>query len=83
MAEALRVPPALVLAPGDAGADSPERSGIGTGGPCASRRGYPGTAQTWATKTWVAAVGQALDHDWDRMVTFYQFPQAHWKYLSR
>jgi transposase-like protein len=37
--------------------------------------------QTWATKKGVAAVGQALDHDWDRLVTFYQFPKAHWKHL--
>jgi putative transposase len=37
--------------------------------------------QTWATKKGVAAVGQALDHDWARLVTFYQFPQAHWKHL--
>ena len=26
-------------------------------------------------------MGQALDHDWDRLVTFYQFPKAHWKHL--
>jgi putative transposase len=37
--------------------------------------------QTWATKKGVAAVGQALDHDWARLVTFYQFPKAHWKHL--
>jgi putative transposase len=37
--------------------------------------------QSWATKKGVGAVGQALDHDWDRLVTFYQFPKAHWKHL--
>jgi transposase-like protein len=37
--------------------------------------------QTWATKKGVAAVGQALDQDWARLVTFYQFPKAHWKHL--
>ncbi len=37
--------------------------------------------QTWATKKGVAAAGQALDHDWARLVTFYQFPKAHWKHL--
>ena len=37
--------------------------------------------QTWATKKGVAAVGQALDHDWARLVTFYQLPKAHWKHL--
>ena len=26
-------------------------------------------------------MGQALDHDWARLVTFYQFPKAHWKHL--
>jgi transposase-like protein len=37
--------------------------------------------QTWCTKKGVAAVGQGLDRDWDRMVTFYQFPKEHWKHL--
>ena len=37
--------------------------------------------QTWATKKGGAAVGQALDQDWARLVTFYQFPKAHWKHL--
>jgi putative transposase len=25
--------------------------------------------------------GPALDQDWDRLVTFYDFPKAHWKHL--
>jgi putative transposase len=37
--------------------------------------------QTWCTTKGVAAVGQGLDRDWDRMVAFYQFPKAHWKHL--
>lgn len=37
--------------------------------------------QTWCTKKGVAAVGQVLDRDWERMVAFYQFPKAHWKHL--
>jgi transposase-like protein len=37
--------------------------------------------QTWATKCGQAEAGRALDHDWERMVTFYQFPRAHWKHL--
>jgi transposase-like protein len=37
--------------------------------------------QMWCAKKGVAAVGQALDHDWDRLVAFYEFPQAHWKHL--
>ena len=31
-------------------------------------------------KTYPKAVA-ALERDWDRMVTFYQFPQEHWKHL--
>jgi transposase-like protein len=37
--------------------------------------------QTWCTKKGVAAVGHALDQDWERLVTFYDFPRAHWKHL--
>lgn len=37
--------------------------------------------QAWCTQHGHAAVGQALDRDWDRLVTFYQFPCAHWKHL--
>ena len=37
--------------------------------------------QSWAARKGAAAVGQALDHDWARLVTFYQFPAAHWKHL--
>jgi hypothetical protein len=25
--------------------------------------------------------GRALDRDWERMVTFYQFPREHWRHL--
>jgi transposase-like protein len=37
--------------------------------------------QAWCTKKGVSAVGDALDQDWDRLVTFYNFPKAHWKHL--
>jgi hypothetical protein len=37
--------------------------------------------QARCTKKGVAAVGQALDQDWDRLVTFYDFPKAHSKHL--
>ena len=37
--------------------------------------------QTWYTKRGHAEAGRALDRDWDRMVTFYQFPREHWKHL--
>jgi putative transposase len=37
--------------------------------------------QAWCTKRGQAEVGRALDRDWDRMVSFYQFPRAHWKHL--
>jgi len=41
------------------------------------KRGF----QTWCTKRGHADVGRRLDRDWERMVTFYQFPRAHWKHL--
>ena len=37
--------------------------------------------QAWCTQRGHAEVGRALDRDWDRMVTFYQFPREHWKHL--
>jgi len=37
--------------------------------------------QAWCAKKGVPAVGHALDQDWDRLVAFYDFPQAHWKHL--
>ena len=37
--------------------------------------------QAWCAKKGVATVGQALDQDWPRLVTFYDFPTAHWKHL--
>jgi transposase-like protein len=37
--------------------------------------------QTWCTKRGHAEVGHALDRDWERMMTFYQFPREHWKHL--
>jgi len=37
--------------------------------------------QGWCAKHGHAEVGRVLDRDWDRMVTFYQFPREHWKHL--
>ncbi len=37
--------------------------------------------QAWCAKRGQADVGRALDRDWERMVTFYQFPREHWKHL--
>ena len=37
--------------------------------------------QTWCTKRGYAEVGRALERDWERMMTFYQFPREHWKHL--
>jgi len=37
--------------------------------------------QAWCTKGGHAEVGRVLDRDWERMVTFYQFPREHWKHL--
>jgi putative transposase len=37
--------------------------------------------QAWATKKGVAAAGRRLDEDWERLATFYAFPQEHRKHL--
>lgn len=37
--------------------------------------------QAWCTRKGQGAVGRLLDQDWARLVTFYAFPQAHWKHL--
>jgi putative transposase len=37
--------------------------------------------QAWCTKKGCAEAGRALDRDWERLVTFYQFPREHWKHL--
>jgi transposase-like protein len=54
--------------------------GIGLAG-----RGPAAGTSIWrsggCTKKDVAAVGHGLDRDWERMVAFYQFPEAHWKHL--
>ena len=40
-----------------------------------------GAFQAWCTKRGHAEVGRALERDWERMMTFYQFPREHWKHL--
>ena len=37
--------------------------------------------QAWCAKRDHTDVDRALDRDWERMVTFYQFPREHWKHL--
>jgi putative transposase len=37
--------------------------------------------QTWCDKKGYEGAGQLLDHDWQRMTTFYRFPKEHWKHL--
>ncbi len=37
--------------------------------------------QAWATRKGAASAGRRLDEDWERLVTFYAFPKAHWKHL--
>jgi len=37
--------------------------------------------QLWATKKGAAAAGRRLDEDWERLMTYYAFPKAHWKHL--
>jgi transposase-like protein len=35
----------------------------------------------WCRKEGYRSAAEALLRDWDRMVTFYQFPKEHWKHL--
>jgi putative transposase len=35
----------------------------------------------WCRQGGYRAAGETLVRDWDRMVTFYQFPKEHWKHL--
>jgi transposase-like protein len=35
----------------------------------------------WAAKKGVPTAGRRLAEDWERLVTFYAFPKAHWKHL--
>lgn len=37
--------------------------------------------QEWCTKHGFPEAGKLLDQDWERMVTFYKFPKAHWKHI--
>ena len=36
---------------------------------------------SWCKKGCHQAAMEAIERDWERMVTFYQFPQEHWKHL--
>jgi putative transposase len=35
----------------------------------------------WCRKEGYRSAGETLIRDWDRMMTFYQFPPEHWKHL--
>jgi putative transposase len=35
----------------------------------------------WCKKEGYQSAKEALERDWERMVTFYQFPKEHWKHL--
>lgn len=37
--------------------------------------------QAWCVKQGQAAAGELLEQDWERMMTFFRFPQEHWKHL--
>jgi transposase-like protein len=37
--------------------------------------------QHWCRKQGLEAAAMVLDRDWERMLTFYQFPKAHWPHL--
>jgi putative transposase len=35
----------------------------------------------WCVKKGYEAAARVLDHDWERLTTFYRFPKEHWKHL--
>jgi putative transposase len=37
--------------------------------------------QRWCQKQSQEAAAECLDRDWDRLITFYRFPEAHWRHL--
>jgi len=37
--------------------------------------------QAWCRKRNLEQAAELLDHDWERMMTFYGFPQEHWRHL--
>jgi transposase-like protein len=37
-----------------------------------------GVFQAWCRKPGCPEAALLIDHDWDRMITFYQFPKEHW-----
>ena len=37
--------------------------------------------QAWCGKRGVAAVGQVLDHDWNRLAAFHDSPGTHWQHV--
>lgn len=50
----------------------------------ATRKGaerLKGVFQAWCRKYGEEAAAQLIDQDWERMVTFYCYPQAHWLHL--
>ena len=37
--------------------------------------------QDWCRKKGLEDAARVLDRDWERMITFYQFPKEHWRHL--
>lgn len=37
--------------------------------------------QSWCHKKGLEGAAKLIDHDWERMTTFYAFPKEHWKHL--
>ena len=40
-----------------------------------------GKFQGWCRRNGFERAAELIDYDWERMVTFYGFPKAHWKHL--
>jgi putative transposase len=37
--------------------------------------------QSWCEKKDCSAAGELLNHDWERMTAFFEFPQEHWQHI--
>ncbi|MGH9749379.1 MAG: transposase, partial [Candidatus Polarisedimenticolia bacterium] len=37
--------------------------------------------QEWCRKKGLEDAARVLDRDWERMITFYEFPKEHWRHL--
>ena len=39
------------------------------------------TFQSWARGEGLQRVAELIEEDWERMVSYYRYPRAHWRHL--